>query len=281
MNLKLLLLFFLCYACSSPQTEESSPDSAMTKAQKKGIPQLQSRLDSLSLTGSVLVYDAAQNTYFSNNFPRTEIAYLPASTFKIPNSIIGLETGIMRDTQHLFEWDGAARSLPSWEKDLSLKEAFHASCVPCYRSLARDIGLERMQAWTEKLQFGKMVVTEETLDLFWLDGPSRISQMEQIDFLARFYFQKLPISPRTYALMKDMMVREKTEDYQLVGKTGLSIANDRYNGWFVGYVEKGEKVYFFATNLEPKTEAQNESMRPQRIELSLAALRILGILPQR
>lgn len=278
-NFKLLVLVLSLYACSSP-SPQVPPPPASPEPITQGIPKIQTILDSHSLEGAVLIYDVKQKSYYSNNFPHTKQGYLPASTFKIPNSIIGLETGILSDENHLFPWDGTARRLKSWEKDLTLAEAFHASCVPCYRELARKVGLKKMQEWTNKLGFGQMVVTEETLDLFWLDSPSRISQSEQIDFLSRFYHQELPISQRTYEIMKQMIVREKTAEYQLSGKTGLAIRSEEWIGWFVGYVEKSDGVYFFATNLT-EAEAEREDLSDMRIPITLEALRALNIIPAR
>ena len=70
--------------------------------------------------------------------------HLPASTFKIPNSIIALETGLIEDDSTLIKWDGDERRLPAWEQDLVFRDAFHYSCVPCYQEIARKIGEKRM-----------------------------------------------------------------------------------------------------------------------------------------
>jgi len=87
-------------------------------------------LDSTGLVGSILIFDKNKNSYYSNDFKRSETGYLPASTFKIVNSIIALETGVVEDDSTKFKWDGKKRFLPQWEQDLILKDAFHFSCVP-------------------------------------------------------------------------------------------------------------------------------------------------------
>ena len=70
---------------------------------------------------------------------------LPASTFKIPNSLIALETGVVADTDNeVFKWDGVKRSIENWNRDHTLSSAFAASAVPVYQDIARRIGAERM-----------------------------------------------------------------------------------------------------------------------------------------
>lgn len=94
-------------------------------------------IDSANVSGSVLVYNPQNDTYYSNDFTRCDSGYLPASTFKIPNSIIALETGIVGNDSTLFKWNGEKRRLPVWEQDLTFADAFRVSCVPCYQEIAR------------------------------------------------------------------------------------------------------------------------------------------------
>ena len=57
-------------------------------------------------------------------------AYTPASTFKIVNSLIGIQTGIITDENMVIKWDGVKRWNEDWNKDLTMKEAFAVSAVP-------------------------------------------------------------------------------------------------------------------------------------------------------
>ena len=122
-----------------------------------------------------------------------------------------------------------------------------------------------------------MVVDSNTIDTFWLMGDSRISQWQQIDFLKRFYTTELPISERTHKIIKKLMVIEKTDRYRLSGKTGLSNVNEDYNGWFVGYMEMTNSTYFFATNIVPKKGFDVDTFIKKRVELTIAALELVGI----
>ncbi len=95
-----------------------------------------------------------------------------------------------------------------------------------------------------------MDVTPENLDTFWLRGKSRITPMEQIDFLKRLYKNELKVTQRSMDIVKSMLMLEETSAYVLRGKTGWATDGNYNLGWFVGWLEKGGKPYFFATNVE-------------------------------
>lgn len=240
--------------------------------------EFQTIIDAANVKGAVLFYDFENEVYHSNDFEWTKKGNLPASTFKIPNSIIALETGVVENDSTLFKWDGEERRIKSWEQDLILKEAFHYSCVPCYQEVARKIGVERMNAYLEKLDFGTMQVDSNNIDIFWLEGESKINQFQQIDFLKRFYQSELPIADRTELIMKRMMVVEENQDYKLSGKTGWSIRNGNNSGWFVGYVEVKNNLYFFATNVEPKEGFDMRQFPMIRKDITYKSLKAMKVI---
>ncbi|WP_167852024.1 class D beta-lactamase [Hymenobacter elongatus] len=204
------------------------------------------------LRGSFLLLDVSANQYTAYDLPRCRQGFLPASTFKIPNTLIGLETAAVRDTAEVFRWDGRVRSFAQWNQDMTLARALRVSCVPCYQQLARRIGAGRYQHWLPKLRFGRMVVTPTTIDSFWLVGQSRITQFEQINFLRRLQREQLPVSRRSQELTKTLLVLSRGPGWVMRGKTGWTMQQGHDNGWFVGWVEQGRKIYFFALNVEPK-----------------------------
>lgn len=273
--------FFLCLfiivvllSCSNQESfkEDDQKGSYLERIEKE----FQAILASKQLNGAILILDDSLKVYYSNDFEWAHKGQLPASTFKIPNSIIGLEAGVVNDST-IFKWDGQKRFLASWEEDLNLAQAFQRSCVPCYQEVARNIGSKRMNEWLDKLNYQSMVVTEDSIDTFWLRGNSRISPMEQIDFLRRLAKKELPISERTYTKMRDIMVLESNEKYTLRGKTGWS-TDGKDNGWFVGFLEKGGKTYYFATNVEPKPDFKMEDFGKIRSLVCKEALNHLELL---
>ncbi|MBF7090976.1 class D beta-lactamase [Flavobacterium sp. ALJ2] len=266
-------LFILINLNVSCQSKKKETKKEIGKDKEIIVAEFDEILDSLKVKGSILVYDSSKNTFYSNDFAWAKKGNIPASTFKIPNTIIALETGVVKSDSTVFKWDGEKRWMKAWEQDLTLKQAFRVSCVPCYQKIARKVGVKRMKEYLKKLDYNTMVFDTLTIDNFWLEGKSRISQFQQIDFLKRLYLSELPISKRTESLMKDIMEVEKTNDYILRGKTGLSNSNGIKNGWFVGYLENKDGVYFFATNIEPTKETNQDDFIAIRLNATKAALK--------
>ncbi|MCF6319210.1 MAG: class D beta-lactamase [Proteobacteria bacterium] len=206
---------------------------------------------------------------------------IPASTFKIPHSLIALELGIIDDKNTLLKWNGEKRMLKSWQQDLTFKQAFHYSCVPCYQEIVKKIGVKRMKEHINKFNYGNMDIHADNIDNFWLVGASKINQFEQINFLKRLHLSQLPISKRTEQIFKQMFkqifIAKQTNNYTLRAKSGLSKQNSNYNGWYIGYLEKEDNVYFFATNINPK-ENHEKSFNNKRKSITISALKQLGII---
>jgi beta-lactamase class D len=273
---KIIVVALMIASCNTGVKQEKSIHQV--KAAEKVIPALQQILDSNHVSGCILVYDPADSVFYSNDFERCRTGHLPASTFKIPNSIIALETGVVEGDSTVIKWDGQKRRLPVWEQDLYFRDAFRVSCVPCYQEIARKIGVQRMKEYLSELNYGNMVVDSATIDLFWLEGESRISPFQQVDFLCRFYNSKLPVSARTDSIMKRILIIEENDTFHLSGKTGWSVRNGNNNGWFVGYVEKGKKVFYIATNIDPEADFNMDMFAVIRQDISMKAFKVLGIL---
>lgn len=269
-RLFLLPLLILCISCDSQSGNPNYNDDYKTS--------FDSILNSYDLTGSILIYNPQQKDYYSNDFDWAKRGFLPASTFKIPNAIIALETSVVKSDTSLLKWDGKERDFDSWERDLTLREAFQASCVPCFQEIARKIGSSQMKTYLNKLHYSDMDVTAENIDSFWLKGNSRISSFEQINFLERFLSKKLPILNSTRESMLKIFSIEENNIYKLSGKTGWSYNEKDNNGWFVGFLEKDNKTYFFALNVIPKDPANMEKFADGRKQAIYDAFKLMKLL---
>lgn len=232
----------------------------------------------LNVEGSIIIYDLKNDRIFQHNPQRNITSFPTASTFKILNSLIALETEVIEDEIAVLTWDGITRDLPIWNRDLNLREAFKVSAVWFYQVLARRVGYDQMQEWLSKVSYGNQNIgKKEDIDQFWLNGNLQITPQAQIDFLQRLYENNLPFSDRTMAIVKDIMISEKTPDYTIRAKTGwFGFGNQEIPniGWYVGYVERGENVYFFATNID----IRNENDPAYRIELTRRCFKDMGVL---
>ncbi len=275
MNHKIAILLLLLILPSCNQQEVKNKSNHIEKIESK---ELKVILDTSKVKGVILIYDAKANRYYSNDFEEAEKGALPASTYKIPNTIIGLETNLLTDENFIFKWNGEKRAYAIWEKDLSLRQAFQKSCVPCYQELAVKIGVKRMNENLKKLNFGEMEVNDKNIDNFWLAGRSKINLFQQIDFLKRFRNKELPISKSTYKTVTDILIIEQNENFVLSGKTGFVNLTDTKMGWFVGYLEKGGNTFYFATRISPKEQDMPlRQFMSLRKSVTISALKIFII----
>ncbi|MDQ6757485.1 MAG: class D beta-lactamase [Bacteroidota bacterium] len=217
-------------------------------------------------TGAVTVYNMQLDTQ----------RFLPASTFKIVNSLIGLETGRITDEKMMIKWDGVKRWNPDWNKDLTMEQAFKVSAVNYYQEVARRIGRDTMQQWVDSLHYGNMN-TSGPVDSFWLNNTLKISPDEQLGLVKKLYFDKLPFSKRTQQIVRDVMLQENNTQYKLSYKTGWGW-DEKQNaiGWIVGWVEENRHVYFFVTFI--KSPDRNVDMSAVRLKILKSILSQYGFL---
>jgi beta-lactamase class D OXA-209 len=239
---------------------------------------IRSIFDRYGMTGTVLIIDPGKNRYFGYHEALWDSGYLPASTFKIPNALIGLETGVI-DTAYIFKWNGEKRRLPQWEQNLNLREAFRVSCVPCFQELARKTGPERMRSYLGKMHYPGMDVHADNIDLFWLEGDSRITPRQQAEFMQRLYEEKLPLKKEVMRSVKKIMVTESGKGWTISGKTGWAIRNGNNYGWFVGWLEVNDQVYYVATLVEPKNQEETGDFAAARKLVTMDVFRYFGLIP--
>jgi len=222
--------------------------------------------------GTFVVLDRGKNRLIEHNQERARQRFVPASTFKIVNALIGLSGGAVESVDVILPYGGQPQPFLSWEKDMSLREAMPISNVPIYQELARRIGLEEMTRAVEAFSYGNAEVGE-VVDRFWLDGPLKVSAVEQVDFLRRMLAGELGLPRDVLNAVEEITLLESSPDYKLHGKTGWGSTENI--GWFVGWVAKDGVDYPFALNMD----IANQEQLPVRIALAKQCLRRLGILP--
>ncbi|MCL1091590.1 class D beta-lactamase [Shewanella profunda] len=224
--------------------------------------------------GVLVLWNENKQQGFTNNLKRANQGFLPASTFKIPNSLIALDLGMVKDEHQVFKWDGKSRSIAAWDRDHDLVTAMKYSVVPIYQEFARQIGEARMGKMIAVFDYGNEDISGN-LDSFWLDGAIRISAKQQIDFLRRLYHNKLHVSERSQRIVKQAMLTEANGDYIIRAKTGYAVRAEPSIGWWVGWVELDDNVWFFAMNMDmPSADAL-----PLRQAITKEILKLEKIIP--
>jgi beta-lactamase class D len=229
---------------------------------------LAKRFTDVGTAGTFVGYKIDDYLIIASDKDRSGQAFLPASTFKIPNSLIALETGVVGDPdKDVFKWDGVKRSIEAWNQDHTLRSAIAASAVPVYQEIARRIGAERMQKYLDLFEYGNRNVGGG-IDQFWLTGDLRIDPIQQIDFVDRLRRGVLPVAKRSQDLVRDILPVTMAGDAWIRAKSGLLGAElgKPSLGWLVGWAEKGGAQTVFALNLdvrEPRHVADRMKLAQQ------------------
>jgi len=206
--------------------------------------------------------------------------FVPASTFKIVNSLVGLQTGIINNDTMQIKWDGEIRFYPNgdtaknWNKDLGMTEAFKVSSVPYYQEVARRIGKDTMKRWIDSIGYGNKNISGP-IDSFWLNGNLKISPDEQLGLVKKLYFDQLPFRKSVQQMVRDAMLQENNTAYKLSYKTGWDHGDDGNSiGWIVGWIEENKHVYFFVTFV--KAPDRDTDIKTVRMNITKAILKQYG-----
>jgi beta-lactamase class D len=188
------------------------------------------------------VYRRAGEDRLHAAFPETaDVPFIPASTFKIPNTLVGLETGVIPDRNFALPWDGVERSVAAWNRDQDLASAMAESTVWFYQEIARRVGPERMADWVCRLGYGNADLGDR-VDEFWLVGPLAISPRQQVEFLERLTAGELPVAARSVEILRSVMPRRSMPSGEVLAKTGTYASGADCHAWLVGWVERESAV---------------------------------------
>ena len=239
-------------------------------------PDWQRFFDAKGVRGTFVLFEPAKDRYLVLDESRARTRFIPASTFKIANALIGLEVGSISDENEVFHWDGKPKPFAAWERDQTLDSGMRASVVWMFQDVARRTGKERMREWLDRLDYGNKDIAGG-IDLFWLQGGLRISAREQVDFLRRLAEGELPMTQRAQRLVRHALIVEKTPAHTLYAKTGTADSGRNAVNWWVGWVEKkGRPVGYFAMNFAPRKDTRYED----RFAIARPILEAQGILPR-
>lgn len=210
-------------------------------------PELASLLDEAGVEGTFVLHDVREGSVTVVGAEQARERVVPASTFKLPNTLIALETGVVSDLDEVVS-DGG-------EDELSLRESLPTPDVSLHQEVAERIGHDRMSTWVDRFDYGNRKVGEDgEPGRFWVDGPLEITAVEQTTFLAALARADLPVEVEHQEALREMLEIERGGDHTLYGRTGLGAEADSVPGWWVGWVENGDDLHTFALRLDEDTD---------------------------
>jgi len=230
--------------------------------------ELKKIFEKYNLDGTLIISSLNNKMNYSYNNTRAHTRFTPASTFKIPHTLIVLNENIMNSQDDIIKWDNVKRTYQVWNQDQTLKSAFLVSCVWCYQKFTTHLSKEKYLEYLKLFNYGNATIGSN-LSEFWLDGSLKISAYEQIDFLKKLYNNRLLTNEKSMLMLKNILVEEENEYYVLRAKSGW----DGEIGWYVGYITTKTENYFFAMNGNIKKEQLH-----LRKEIVLNALKVKKII---
>ena len=250
--------------------------SKTTYGQTLKIVDFKKHFDEAGVNGCFVLYDLKDSIYVKYNTQRCDSLYTPASTFKIPNSVIALEEKIVKSDTQTIKWDGKVWDRKEMNQDQDLRTAFKYSVIWVYFEFAKKIGLEKYKEYLTSFNYGNKDLSGPE-DKFWLSGGLRTSANQQVEFLKNFYTYRLNVFKSSIDVVKKLMVIESGKDYKFSGKTGGGYLPDqRVIMWLVGYVEKAGNVYFYALNFTcNKYTGETDKLRYSITKNILKELKVL------
>lgn len=226
---------------------------------------------------SVIIFDLKNKHFFIFNDSLSKIPFSPASTFKIPNSIVALENDVVTDENFVLSWDSIIRSNPSWNRTQNLNFAFKNSTVWYFQEVARRIGYKRMTQGLQKIKYcDTSFKIDNDIDKFWLNGNLKKSSYEQVLFMAELSAKTIKLRKNTYQTIEKIMASDTISDSKIYSKTGWALEGNEDIGWFVGYVKKGTNKYAFSTLIKTKYY-EKVDIANLRKEITFCALKTIGI----
>lgn len=196
----------------------------------------------------------------------------PDSTYKIYDALIGLEEEIITPEDSRMTWDQTVYPFEAWNTDQDLQSALTASVNWYFQSVDAQIGTDVISDYLCEMEYGNQKISD--ISSYWLESSLKISPIEQVLLLEKFYDNAFGFDPGNIRAVKNAICLSSSEHGRLYGKTGTGRVNGNdVNGWFVGYVEDSGHPCFFAVNISARDNASGSVAS----EIALSILSDRGI----
>lgn len=200
--------------------------------------------------GTFVLYDLTNDRYQIYNEKLSKKRISPDSTFKIYSGLFALEENIISPDSSLQKWDKTRQPFDTWEQDQTLAAAMDNSVNWYFQDLDRQLGLPTLYSYYNKISYGNCDLTGG-IDHYWAESSLKISPVEQVTLLSDLLQNKWGFEEQNIEAVKDALFLSDTSIGKLYGKTGTGLADGQnINGWFVGFLEKEDHIYCFASNLQ-------------------------------
>ncbi len=202
-------------------------------------------------SGEILVQDGPCGTRES-----------PASTFKIALSLMGYDSGYLKDagTPSIAYKDEYRAMMDSWKVTTTPKSWMEDSVVWYSQVMTKALGPEKFKTYVNSFHYGNGDLAGDAgksngLTNAWLGSSLQVSPAEEVAFVRRMLSGQLPVAKDAIAKTKAIIPEfPAADDWTVYGKTGSGLRRNADGtktgglqfGWFVGWATKGKRTIVFA-----------------------------------
>ena len=205
--------------------------------------------------GCFVLYNLEHDSWQISNKEFSTLRVSPDSTYKIYSALFGLDAKIITPEHSMLTWDNTIYPFATWNTDQDLNSAMKNSVNWYFQSIDKQVGANTIKRQLHQIRYGNEQLSND-LASYWLESSLKISPVEQVELLQKLYNHQLSFSPEHIQAVKDALYLSSSSNGKLYGKTGTGCVNNAdVNGWFIGYVECTNHTYFFATNIQAKSDA--------------------------
>ena len=215
-----------------------------------------------------MVFDDGTRCWIYGESLWAEKRFPSCSTFKIVSTLLGLDCCVVTGPDSRLGYDGTRYETSSWNRDLTLREAFQLSCVPYYKKLTGKLDKSYVQRRLEELEYGNCdiyVWNSNGHNVFWIESSLLISPVEQVNVLERIFSGRSGFRAEHVAILKQCMRRGNAGAFAFYGKTGTgrNHNSNRLEAWFVGFAEHpdGRILYFAAHAADPERNVSSAELQ--------------------
>lgn len=226
--------------------------------------------------GSFVLYEAASDSWQIYEKENASTRIPPASTYKIYSALFSLQSGVISREDSRIPWDGQDYAFDSWNADQTLESAMSDSVTWYFQEIDRRLGISAIDSFIQEIGYGNETVSSSA-STYWYDSSLKISPIEQVEMLEKFYNNDFGFSSGNIETVKDSIRLFSGGNGVLYGKTG-TLASEGRNvcGWFIGFIEREDAPLYFAVNIQDEDSAAGAAAA----ELAFSVLSDMGIWDQ-
>lgn len=224
------------------------------------------------ISACFLLYDLKNKKFVNEYNPeRCKLRQTPCSTFKVPLAAMAFDSGVLKDENTTFKWNGQKQFLDSWNRDHTAASWMRESVVWYSQEITKKLGRKKVQKYLNQFDYGNKDMSGGLTDAWLTPAPFSqkvsasiaISGYEQIEFLKKLWTNQLGVTPRAHQLTQQITHLEITpKGFALSGKTGsgfFDLTSNRRIGWFIAHIKGNGQEYVSVLNFhdlheQPKPE---------------------------